>query len=277
MHAGTEPIVLLDGVRCEGQIIDGESGELLYPLAGETLDPGEHSIEVRIGDVVHRANVYSQEPMSPALPRPRQKKHVRDHIVRFSLERSADPQVLMINEKSEVFEIRPSLEIRYWLRILGEKDQEITDFESYFDSSWLDWIHPLPGQRAETLLFAVREASDRPWKILKRKGSLRALERSSRFESMDEAMKLVQLFEEPEEILELFNFSGSGVQVRIGREIGHPQFEQYSIIKTEYRYSANEQGTIGLIGPIRMDYSKAMYLLETVQATISQLFSGIHL
>lgn len=97
------------------------------------------------------------------------------------------------------------------------------------------------------------------------------------FESMDEAMKLVQLFEEPEEILELFNFSGSGVQVRIGREIGHPQFEQYSILKTEYRYSANEQGTIGLIGPIRMDYSKAMYLLETVQATISQLFSGIHL
>lgn len=97
------------------------------------------------------------------------------------------------------------------------------------------------------------------------------------FGSMDEAMKLYQLFDSPEEILKLLSFSGPGVAVRIGKEIGHPQLEQFSILKTEYRYSPSERGTIGLIGPIRMNYSKAIYLLETVQTTITQVFSGIHL
>lgn len=187
MDAKTGPVVKVDGVRCEGWITDVDTGELLFPLTGETLDPGEHFIEVRVGDVTHRSNIYSQQPQSPALPRPRRKKHVRDHIARFSLDRNRDPQVLMINDEGEIFEITPSTEIRYWLRILGDKDQDIADFESYFDSSWLDWIYPVPGQKAGTLLFAVREAEGRPWKILKRKGSLRALQQSSRFESMDEA------------------------------------------------------------------------------------------
>lgn len=97
------------------------------------------------------------------------------------------------------------------------------------------------------------------------------------FTTMKEAMKLYQLFETPEEILSLLAFNGNGVSIRIGKEIGHKQFEQFSIVKTDYSYSSSERGTIGLIGPIRMNYSKAVYLLETVEATITQLFSGIHL
>lgn len=97
------------------------------------------------------------------------------------------------------------------------------------------------------------------------------------FSDMDEAMRLVQLFETPEEILKLIDFDSGQTAIRIGKEIGHEQLEQFSIVKTEYRYSPTERGTIGLVGPIRMNYSKAIYLLETVQATITQLFSGIHL
>lgn len=97
------------------------------------------------------------------------------------------------------------------------------------------------------------------------------------FVPLPEAMQLVQLFDNRDQILKLLNFGGHGVQTRIGKEIGDPLFEQLSIVKTQYRYSATEQGSIALVGPIRMDYSKAIYLLETAQQTISQLFSGIHL
>lgn len=103
------------------------------------------------------------------------------------------------------------------------------------------------------------------------------LMQSAQFEDMAQAIQLVQLFENSESVLKLLDIPGAGVQIRIGKEIGHDQFEQLSIVKTHYRYSASEQGTIALVGPIRMDYSKAIYLLETASQTISQLFSGIHL
>lgn len=100
---------------------------------------------------------------------------------------------------------------------------------------------------------------------------------SGQFVDMNEAMQLVQLFDDPEQLLKLLDFPGNGVQIRIGREIGHPLLEHLAIVKTEYRYSPTEMGTLALVGPIRMNYSKAIYLLETAQQTISQLFSGIHL
>lgn len=100
---------------------------------------------------------------------------------------------------------------------------------------------------------------------------------AGQFVDMNEAMQLVQLFDDTEQILKLLEFPGNGVQIRIGREIGHPLLEHLAIVKTQYRFSPTEMGTIAVVGPIRMNYSKAIYLLETAQQTISQLFSGIHL
>lgn len=192
---GEEPRVVLDGERLRDGLIDGTTGEMIYRLESQTLDPGDHSIEVTVGDSSNHSNIRSQTPSGAVLPAPLDSRHVRDHIVRFSLERNRSPQILMIDQDHKVFELAPSPENRYWLKILREAGGDFPLFERFFDSSWLDWIFPLPGQKAERLVFAVRSAPDKTWKILERKGSFRSLMQSSRVKSIRDASshQLMQL------------------------------------------------------------------------------------
>lgn len=98
-----------------------------------------------------------------------------------------------------------------------------------------------------------------------------------RFETMHEAKQLLSFFEDPANVRMLLEWQGDGTQIRIGREIKDKRFEHLSIIRTPYHYSAQDKGYIAVIGSIRMDYSKILYVLETVKETIDKIFSGIHL
>lgn len=186
LAAGTEPVVSVDGTICKSDL-DPDTGTLFVSLSKETLEPGDHRITVQIGESTHHSNVRSTPPDAPALPQAQRRRHRRDHIVRFSLDRADDPMVLMIDAKHQVFEITPSTEVRYWLRILRDEDEDVAAFERHFDSSWLDWIHPIPGETAMSLVFALRESADKPWRILRREGGQGGLNESSRFESVREA------------------------------------------------------------------------------------------
>ncbi len=195
MNAGEEPRIVLDGRRVSDLTLDGVAGEMVYRLESQTLDPGDHSIEVTIGDHTNYSNIYSQAPSAAPLPAPQQSRHARDHIIRFSLERNTSPQVLMIDQDHKVFELVPSPENRYWLKILRESGGDFPLFERFFDSSWFDWIFPLPGQKKEAFVFAVRSAPDKAWKILERKGNFRSLKESSRVRLIRDATshQLMQL------------------------------------------------------------------------------------
>lgn len=58
------------------------------------------------------------------------------------------------------------------------------------------------------------------------------------------------------------------VQVLIGAEMDSALVEDYSMLTTQYRYS-NARGSIGLIGPKRMNYSKMISVLQYVATTLS--------
>ncbi|MBQ9308530.1 MAG: heat-inducible transcription repressor HrcA [Clostridia bacterium] len=62
--------------------------------------------------------------------------------------------------------------------------------------------------------------------------------------------------------------------VRIGPESGIPEMSDCSIVTATYSTRAGEQGTIGVIGPTRMRYSRVLSVLGTMGQQLSELFGA---
>lgn len=64
-----------------------------------------------------------------------------------------------------------------------------------------------------------------------------------------------------------------GVDVVIGSEMADESINCCSMVKATYHVNGQPVGSIGLIGPTRMDYAKAISLVETISKELSQLLS----
>ena len=60
--------------------------------------------------------------------------------------------------------------------------------------------------------------------------------------------------------------------VRIGPETGVPEMADCSIVTATYSTHTGQQGTIGVIGPTRMQYSRVLSILGTMGHQLSELF-----
>ncbi len=60
-----------------------------------------------------------------------------------------------------------------------------------------------------------------------------------------------------------------GVSVRIGNELLNEQLQDYSLVSTTYRIGP-ASGSVGLIGPKRMDYSRMISLVQMVSTVLSK-------
>ncbi|HAE45334.1 MAG TPA: heat-inducible transcription repressor HrcA [Lachnospiraceae bacterium] len=66
--------------------------------------------------------------------------------------------------------------------------------------------------------------------------------------------------------------TGTGIKVYIGEEGPVESMKDCSVVTATYDLGNGMQGTIGIIGPKRMDYEKVMDNLNTVKESLSELF-----
>lgn len=66
----------------------------------------------------------------------------------------------------------------------------------------------------------------------------------------------------------------TGIQVYIGEENEDESMKDCSVVTATYDLGDGLQGTIGIIGPKRMDYEKVMDQLKTVRATLNATFGS---
>ena len=73
---------------------------------------------------------------------------------------------------------------------------------------------------------------------------------------------------------ELVKFIGDkdSLNITFGSEIELKLMENFSIISVPYRISENEKGTIAVVGPTRMEYSKVIPLLEYIASNLGKLY-----
>ena len=90
------------------------------------------------------------------------------------------------------------------------------------------------------------------------------------FRDLEKVKGLLSLFEQGNTVVQLFPLMEEGVQVRIGHENPLEEVSQCSIISATYTLKGRPLGTIGVLGPTRMNYKKVIGLLQILTKDFSE-------
>lgn len=88
------------------------------------------------------------------------------------------------------------------------------------------------------------------------------------FKSLEVAKNFVNLIDTKQVMLDLLNTGfAKDINVYIGDE--NEQLKDFSIITFKHRYQDKDLGTIGIIGPKRMDYSKVISVMKYISKKLN--------
>lgn len=95
------------------------------------------------------------------------------------------------------------------------------------------------------------------------------------------AQEIISAFEEKHQLVNLVTQTlaeeeNRGIQVYIGNETPVQTMRDCSVVTATYELGEGMQGTIGIIGPKRMDYEHVMKTLKTLMAELDAIFHKEH-
>jgi len=107
-------------------------------------------------------------------------------------------------------------------------------------------------------------------------GAPKLLEKHELFD-MDKLKALFQNFEEKSKLAKLLSdfISLDRVKVLIGSELNVPDISDCSLVLSHYGYHSQVLGSLGIIGPKRIQYKKIIPLVDSVAKRLSQTISYI--
>ena len=98
------------------------------------------------------------------------------------------------------------------------------------------------------------------------------------FADVEKLRGLVHTFEDKERLLELLDrtLGSGGLQVMIGKETRLGEgVDDLSVVSATYRQAGHASGTVGVIGPTRMDYGKIVPLVGFTARVVGELLDGL--
>ncbi|MBW5444922.1 heat-inducible transcriptional repressor HrcA [Cohnella sp. CFH 77786] len=93
------------------------------------------------------------------------------------------------------------------------------------------------------------------------------------FKDVDKAKLILDTLEETGKLTQLFPAGLGGIQVKIGTENAMEAINQCSLITANYTVDGQSLGTIGILGPTRMEYGKVIGLLEFLSRDIASMLN----
>ena len=97
------------------------------------------------------------------------------------------------------------------------------------------------------------------------------------FSDLEKFSSVIELLEDQEVIIHLLDVEtqNTPISIKIGEEIQEKRMQTCSIISARYRIH-NISGTIGIIGPTRMNYSKLVSLVDFTARTITETLENAY-
>ena len=96
------------------------------------------------------------------------------------------------------------------------------------------------------------------------------------FSDIQKAKSLFQTLEEKDVLVTMLKESkGSDMQILIGSENSVQGMKDCSVITATYKMGDNTRGTIGIVGPTRMDYSQVISILNGMTALPEQMTNAL--
>lgn len=97
---------------------------------------------------------------------------------------------------------------------------------------------------------------------------------SPEFSDVERMRRILEAFENKSRIIRLLDMAlkpSSGVQIILGPESELKELQEISLISSPYRQGSTILGVLGVIGPLRMDYSRIIPVVEFTATLLSQL------
>ena len=96
------------------------------------------------------------------------------------------------------------------------------------------------------------------------------------FSDVEKAKSLFKTLEKTDSLSNLLaENTGKDMQVYIGNETGIEEMKDCSIVTTTYEFGDNITGTIGILGPTRMDYSQVVSVLNSMVENIECVLTNL--
>jgi heat-inducible transcriptional repressor len=182
--------------------------------------------------------------------------HVENRTVRIPSEVPMNELERFVNLLNEKLAGVPIVQVRS--KLYNELSNELAKHISHYEEliRMLDGV--LDAQREEKLYFS---------------GMTNMLNQPE-FRNVDKVKDIFDLFDDPyPQLVRMFGDSPQGIQVRIGQENLVEAIHNCSLITATYTIDGQSLGTIGILGPTRMDYAKVISLLNHFSKDLTDLLS----
>lgn len=127
----------------------------------------------------------------------------------------------------------------------------------------------------EMVEFLVRSLEDKDEERVYLEGTLHLFEQPE-FRDIERARMLLSFLEQDSTLASLLSEATrrSGTQVTIGREHRPAEMQGCSMVTATYSAGGQVIGAVGVIGPTRMDYARAVAAVELLAESLSEVFSS---
>lgn len=133
------------------------------------------------------------------------------------------------------------------------------------------WAEQLGKRTADTVVNLLSEPFPEESGELILEGTSQLLD-APEFGDLERLREVMRLFEERERLLELLDrcLESTGVQVIIGSELQDPKLEPMALVASSYQAGDRNRGLVGIVGPRRMEYARAVSVVDHFARSISK-------
>lgn len=100
--------------------------------------------------------------------------------------------------------------------------------------------------------------------------------RQPEFHDIEKVHSLLSLIEQEQGFYDLIKQNSRGITVKIGRENENSALEDCSLITATYSVGEDQVGTLAILGPTRMQYSRVISLLSAFSNDLTTLLTGLY-
>jgi len=94
------------------------------------------------------------------------------------------------------------------------------------------------------------------------------------FHDLNKVRALMEMMEKESQVISLFHPEDTGIHIRIGSENNHLAMDDLSVITGSYSVGNEQEGSIAIIGPKRMDYQRVVSLLDLMRSGLSHALTN---
>lgn len=96
------------------------------------------------------------------------------------------------------------------------------------------------------------------------------------FHDLTKIRNLMDMIEHEDWVYKLMKKNPAGINIKIGRENEYLALENCSLITATYSVGTEKIGTIAILGPTRMEYSRVVSLLKVLSKDLTSVFTKLY-